>query len=541
MAIRQGAPINSASTGQGRPGRSAHAFLPADFRSLPAYLIKISFLGVVVALATFSLPRLYSRQLWVPFAIVALATALILWIYLGKRRIHLKFLVPGTLLLIVFQLYPIIYLIGISVTNYGDGHFVNEQEAIAANIADSVQAAPNAPTYSLAVATKGNPANPNVSFAFFLTASNGKVFLGTTTGLKPVSPRGLTFAPTGQVTAAPGWSFLNPIEVNNMGPRFTQYSVPVGHGKFIRAVDITTAQVEKPTLSYDQRTGELVSTSGTVYKAMNGTFVPTKGSGQPLPTGFEAVLGAHNYTSIVTDPTIRGPFLKILAWTFVFALLSVGGTFAVGLFLAIVLNHPRLRGKNFYRSVYLLPYAVPGFVGILVWATMFNKQFGLINNLLHLQVGWVENPWTAKFVVLATNLWLGFPYMFLVSMGVLQSIPSDLVEAAQVDGCNGTRTFRHVTFPLLLVTVEPLLIGSFAFNFNNFNLIQFLTGGGPFTYNSVTAGSTDLVITYTYRLAFNAVSHEYGFGAALSVLLFILVAAISVSGLRRTQAFRTMA
>lgn len=540
MALSGRAPISSAPTGRGRPGGSARALLPGDFRSLPAYLLKLVFLGGVVALATFSLPRLYSRHLWVPFAVAVVATVLILWVYLGKRRIHLKFLLPGTLLLVVFQVYPIIYLIGISVTNYGDGHFVDEQQAIAANIAGSVQASANAPTYSLAVATKGNPADSNASFVFFLTDSDGKVLRGTTTGLTAVPRHGLTLSPSGQVTAAPGWNFLNPIEVNNLGPRFQQYSVPVSHGEFVRSVDITTAEVEHATLSYDRRTGELVSTSGTVYKAVDGTFVPTKGDGQPLPTGFEVTLGARNYTSIVTDPTIRGPFLAILAWTFVFALLSVGGTFAIGLFLAMVLNHHRLRGKNFYRSVYLLPYAVPAFVSILVWATMFNKQFGLINNLTHLHVGWLENPWTAKFVVIVTNLWLGFPYMFLVSMGVLQSIPADLVEAAEVDGCNGARAFRHVTFPLLLVTVEPLLIASFAFNFNNFNLVQFLTGGGPFTYNSVTAGSTDLVITYTYRLAFNAVSHQYGFGAALSVLLFLLVAVISVSGLRRTQAFRTM-
>ncbi|HET9058637.1 MAG TPA: ABC transporter permease subunit [Acidimicrobiales bacterium] len=504
-------------------------------------MTKIALLGGVVALATFSLPRLYSRHLWLPFILAVLATVLILWVYLGKRRFHLKFLLPGTLLLIVFQVYPVLYLINISTTNYGDGHFINEQQAIAANIADSVQASANAPTYSLAVATKGNPADTNASFVFFLTDPRGAVFRGTSTGLTPVPRHGLTLSPAGQVTAAPGWKFLGPVEVNNLGVRFEQYSVPVGHGKFVRPVDITTAQVEQPTLSYDQRTGELISASGTVYRAVDGSFVPATGGGQPLATGFEVSLGLSNYTRIFTDPTIRDPFLKILGWTFVFALLSVGLTFALGLFLAITLNHHRLRGQNVYRAVYLLPYAVPAFVSILVWATMFNKQFGLINNLTHLHVGWLENPWTAKLVVIVTNLWLGFPYMFLVSMGVLQSIPSDLVEAAEVDGCNGARAFRHVTFPLLLVTVEPLLIASFAFNFNNFNLVQFLTGGGPFTYNSVTAGSTDLVITYTYRLAFNAVSHEYGFGAALSVILFLLVAVISVSGLRRTQAFRTMA
>jgi arabinogalactan oligomer / maltooligosaccharide transport system permease protein len=549
---------NRSVTSSGRPGRKPNAFLPGDLGSLPAYLIKMTLLGAVVVLACYSLPQLYAKQLWVAFATVALATVLILWVYLSKRRIHLKYLLPGTLMLIIFQVYPILYLISISVTNYGDGHFVNEQQAIAANIADSVQASPNAPTYSLAVATKGNPADcataagscKDLSFVFFLTGLNGEVLLGTTSGLTPVPRHGLVLSPSlgllgpeggRTVTAAPGWNFLGPVEVNNLGSRFEQYSVPLGHGKFLRSVDISDAEAEQATLVYDQRTGELVSTSnGTVYKAVDGYFVPTKGPGQPLTTGYEAVVGAKNFTSVLTSSEIRSPFLKILAWTFFFAVVSVAGTFAMGLFLAVVLNHPRLRGKTFYRSVYLLPYAVPGFVSILVWATMFNGQFGLINNLLHLHIAWLQNPWWAKFVILLANLWLGFPYMFLVCIGVLQSVPLDLVEAAQVDGCSGRRAFRHVTFPLLLVVVEPLLIASFAFNFNNFNVIQLLTGGGPFTYNSVTAGSTDLVISYTYRLAFNQTSHQYGFAAALSVFLFILVAAISVAGLRRTQAFRTM-
>jgi arabinogalactan oligomer/maltooligosaccharide transport system permease protein len=517
-------------------------FLPGDLRSLPVYLVKIGFLAAIVALASYSLPQLYSRRLWVAFSVVVLTTVLILWVYLGKRRVHLKYLLPGTLLLVLFQVYPIAYLISISITNYGDGHFVTEQQAVATNIADSVQASPNAPTYSLAVATKGNPADPETGFVFFLTGSDGKVFLGTTTGLEPVSRHGLWLSPMGQVTAAPGWSFLNPIEVNNLGSRFQNFTVPLGHGKFIRSVDITMAEVEHASLAYDQRTGKIVNTStGVAYKAVDGTFVPTRGTGQPLTTGFESVVGIKNFSRVITSPDIRGPFAKILVWTFAFAVLSVAATFVVGLFLAIILNHPKVRGKSIYRSIYLLPYAVPSFISIIIWASMFNKQFGLINNLFGLHVGWLEDPWWAKFAVLMTNLWLGFPYMFLVSMGVLQSIPSDLVEAAQVDGCSGSRAFRYVTFPLLLVTVEPLLIASFAFNFNNFNVIQLLTGGGPFTYNSVTAGSTDLVISYTYRLSFTSNTHQYGFAAALSVVLFILVAVMSVSGLRRTQAFRGMA
>jgi arabinogalactan oligomer/maltooligosaccharide transport system permease protein len=183
---------------------------------------------------------------------------------------------------------------------------------------------------------------------------------------------------------------------------------------------------------------------------------------------------------------------------------------------------------------------MPAFISILVWASMYNTQFDLINSLFHVHINWLGNQWSAKVAIIITNLWLGFPYMFLVSMGVLQSVPVDLIEAAHVDGAGGYRAFRYVTFPLLLATVEPLLIGSFAFNFNNFNMIKLLTGGAPFTYGSVQAGSTDLVISYTYRLAFGGQS-QYGFAAALSVFLFILVGVMSVTALRRTQAFRIMA
>ena len=540
MAHVKEPPSNGASTTSGRPGRTIPSLLPGDLRSVPAYLVKVGLLGGVVALAVYALPPLYSRRLWVGFAAVAVATVLILWVYLGKRHIHLKYLVPGTILLVIFQVYPIAYLLQISFTDYGDGHLVSEQQAIATNTADSVQPVANAPSYSLGVATKGNPADTSATFVFFLTGPTGKVYLGTPSGLRSISSKGITLSPMGAAISAPGYHFLTPVEVNNLGARLQNYSVPLGHGEFIRSLGVSAAYVGRATLVFDQRTGEFVNVvTGTKYRPESGLFVATDGSGQSLSVGWKAGVGFSNYTNVLTSPDIRGPFLKILLWTFSFALISVVATFALGLFLAIVLNHPRLRGKALYRSAYLFPYAMPAFISILVWGSMFNQQFGLVNSLLHVHINWFGSQWYAKGAILLTNLWLGFPYMFLVSLGVLQSVPSDLLEAAQVDGANGVGAFRHVTFPLLLMTVEPLLISSFAFNFNNFNMIKLLTDGAPFTYGSSTAGSTDLVISYTYRLAFGGQA-EYGFAAALSVFLFILVGVISVAGMRRTQAFKAV-
>jgi len=200
-----------------------------------------------------------------------------------------------------------------------------------------------------------------------------------------------------------------------------------------------------------------------------------------------------------------------------------------------VFNSDALRGQRFYRSLLILPYAMPAFAMLLVWRDMFNRDFGLINNALGLNVDWFGQPWSARAAVLIIQLWMGFPYMFLVCTGALQSIPSDLVEAAGVDGAKPAKAFRTITFPLLLVATGPLLITTFAFNFNNFNAIYLTSGGGPFPVDNPSAGATDLLISYTYRLAFGGAGANYGFAAAVSILIFLIVAVISIIGFKRTK------
>ncbi|MBN9326090.1 MAG: ABC transporter permease subunit, partial [Cellulomonas sp.] len=138
--------------------------------------------------------------------------------------------------------------------------------------------------------------------------------------------------------------------------------------------------------------------------------------------------------------------------------------------------------------------------------------------------------------VLMVNLWLGFPYMFLVCTGALQSIPTDIIESARMDGASPFRIFRSMTLPLLMISVAPLLISSFAFNFNNFSLIYMLTGGGPsFTGTPVLIGHTDILISMVYAVAFGSGLKQYGLASAVSILIFIVVGAISWWGFRRTR------
>lgn len=160
---------------------------------------------------------------------------------------------------------------------------------------------------------------------------------------------------------------------------------------------------------------------------------------------------------------------------------------------------------------------------------------GAINSLLNLNVQWLHDPWMAKVSVLLVNLWLGFPYFYLIAAGSLQAIPKELAESAGIDGANPRQIFRLITLPLLLRMLTPLLIASFAFNFNNFNIIYLLTGGGPaFQFGSV-AGATDILISYTYKLAFDTTIQNYGLASAISVVIFIIVAGMSMYGIRKSK------
>ena len=173
---------------------------------------------------------------------------------------------------------------------------------------------------------------------------------------------------------------------------------------------------------------------------------------------------------------------------------------------------------------------------------MMNPEFGIINNILDnlfgLRIPWTTEPIWAQIAVCLVNLWLGYPYFMLVTSGALQSIPGDLYEAATVDGANVWQKFRKITLPLLLVAVGPLLIASYVFNFNNFNLIYLFIGGGPPIIDAETrAGHTDILISYVYNLAFESGGRgvRYGFASAISIVILIIVGIITLIQYRYTN------
>ena len=338
------------------------------------------------------------------------------------------------------------------------------------------------------------------------------------------------------MTAATGLTILNIAEAASRPDDIKALVVPTTEGA-IKASGLSKAFEGHPTADYDAACDCVTdSATGVVYTADNerGLFVtPT---GESLSQGWLVSVGMDNFVRTFTDPAVSGPIIGIMGWNFAFAIITVLITFAAGLLVAVTLNSPRLRGLRFYRVLIILPYAMPSFAMLLVWRDMFNADFGLINTVTGLKVNWYGDSWTARFAILTIQFWLGYPYMFLVCLGALQSIPQDMTEAAAVDGARPHQAFRAVVFPLLLVAVAPLLIASFAFNFNNFNVIELTTGGAPFPPDNPKAGGTDILVSYVYRLAFAEGGAQYGFAAAVSVLIFVIVAGVSIIGFRRTAA-----
>jgi maltose/maltodextrin transport system permease protein len=256
-----------------------------------------------------------------------------------------------------------------------------------------------------------------------------------------------------------------------------------------------------------------------------GFFVSDKG--EKVGAGFRTFAGFENYARIMTDPRIQAPFLKIFVWTVAFSTFSVGLTFAVGMLLAVILEWKELRFRRAYRTLLILPYAVPAVLSILIFKGLFSQEFGAVNGFLRGVFGfapeWETNPWGARVMVVMVNIWLSYPYMMLVCTGMLQSIPSVIYEASAIDGSGPVVDFFDITLPLVLPPLIPILIASFAFSFNNFNLIYLLTGGGPKMVGGGIAGETDLLVNYTFNIAFRDSGTNFGLASAIATLLFILV------------------
>jgi len=507
------------------------ARLISAFSGTAGVVAKIVFLSASNAVAIWAIYVLLTRHHWAAVAVLSATTAAIDLIYLGTKSavVPAKFLVPGTALLIGLQVIPIVYTVQVAFTNYSTGHIASKSEAIKQIQQTSLQPPANGKTYTMAVAkTSGGDV-----VLILRDDVTKKDYVGTQKGLTAL-PAGTVHVGASGVTAAKGYTILRGLALFNLDKLLQTYVVPVGKAG-IRPASTTTAVELEPTLRYDARRDVFVKLDdGTVYRDNHrGEYVHGSDALEP---GWKANVGTKNFSRIVNDPIVRSPFLRVFVWTFGFAAAVVLLSFSLGLFLAIALDKKGMRFQRIYRSILIIPWAIPGFLSLLVWAGLLNDQFGVVNRIFHLSIPWLFGANWAKVSCILVSTWLTVPFFFVVSMGALQSIPEELTEAARVDGGGAIQIFRRVTLPLLLVAVAPLMISSFALNFNNFNNIYLLTGGGPFSGSSAVAGSTDILISYTYKIAIaTGKGNDYGLASAVTIIVFFITALISTIGFSRTK------
>lgn len=513
--------------------RRAASIADAASGGLRTILIKMVLIGIVDAIALYAIFILALAGEWVVLGVVAVVTAVVNWIYFSRRKLPAKYLTPGIIFLVLFQVFVVVYTGYIAFTNYGTGHNGSKEQAVSSLMASSLERVPDSPTYGVTVVDQLG------TLGLLVTDPEGDVSVGTSE--QPLQPVEGAELENGKAVAIDGWTTLQFADVIARTDEITELAVPFSddpNDGAVRTPDGSNGYLYTSTLEYDEAADTMTDlTTGTVYTDIGtGAFVAE--NGDELRPGWQITVGFDNFVRAVTDSRLAGPLVYVTLWTFAFALISVASTFFLGLFLALVFNDLRMRGRRFYRIAMILPYAIPSFLSALVWAGMMNESFGFINQVLlgGASVPWLTDPTVAKISVLIVNLWLGFPYMFLVCTGALQSIPDDVNEAATVDGASPWQTFRLIKLPLLLVSVAPLLIASFAFNFNNFNVIYMLTNGGPRDTNApIPVGFTDILISMVYKVAFTGQNRDYGLAAAYSVIIFIVVATISIIAFRRTK------
>ena len=255
-------------------------------------------------------------------------------------------------------------------------------------------------------------------------------------------------------------------------------------------------------------------------------------------------VGLDNFKALFDSGSILGStFWSVLGWTLVWAFFATFSNYIFGMIVSLLINRKGTRGKGVWRFCFVLSCAVPMFVSLLIMRTMLQPE-GAVNVLLRnlgliaqdASLPFFTDPTWARVTVIIINIWVGVPYTLLQLTGVLQNIPEELYEAARVDGANAFQIFFKITLPYMLYVTTPYLITTFTGNVNNFNVIYLLSGGDPVTDVGATAGKTDLLVTWLYKLTID--KQYYNIGAVIGILTFIILAIGALLTYRNSKSYK---
>ncbi len=454
-----------------------------------------------------------------------------IYIYATAVSVAWKYLFPGIAGMLVFVAFPLVYTVQIGFTNYSSSNLLDESRSRAYLLEQTLADEAHARAFTLHA--EGG------AFRLKLMPEEGSS--GDVLVSPPLALKG-TAAPVA-MQALGGAALADPLSLRDLISQrdaLAALQLRLPDGKLIRYAGLREFGPTEPlwTAGVDGTLTQI--TSNAVFKPNREAGFFENAAGERIQPGFKVSIGFANYARMLLDADFRGPFVSIFVWTVIFAGLTVLFSTALGMTLAVLLEWPALKHRALYRTLLFLPYAVPGFISILVFKGLFNQNFGEINGILNALFGirpaWFADPLLAKAMILIVNTWLGYPYIMILCTGLIKAIPSDLYEASAIAGAKPLTNFFKITAPLIAKPLTPLLISSFAFNFNNFVLISLLTDGRPdFLNTKLPAGTTDILVSYTYRIAFTDSGQNFGLAAAISTLIFVMVAIMAMAQLKITQ------
>jgi ABC-type sugar transport system permease subunit len=484
------------------------------------------------AMATLFAYVLLADGYWQLAVMVGVITLVLDVIFLREDAYPLRWMAPGLAFMLLLSVYPILFTVYTAFTNYGTGHLLPKVQAI--EVLEQRQFLPEeGVTYQYTVFK-----SETGSYALWLQPVEGEGFLALPSGAAATAEVAIGASDEdGIPTEVSGYERLNKVEMVKAVSDLQDLSF----GEPPNVVQITAQLGKAAALEqryvYDSAEDSMLDRkTNNLYPADMEEGYFTSAEGEQLLPGYQVMVGLGNFARFFNTPSFRGPLVRIFLWTFSYAAISVFLSFSLGLLIALAFGR-NIPAEKLLKALFIVPYAIPNVITILVWRGLLNPLEGPISvalqNIFGQGPGWppfFADPWWVKIGIIIVSVWSAFPYFMLINSGALKAIPTDIYEAAEIDGANAWQQFRSITLPLLLVGVGPLLVGSFTFALNGLNTVYlFNDGGPPMVGTSTPAGHSDILVSYVYRLAFaGSGGQQLGYASAISLIIFVMLMAITM-------------
>jgi arabinogalactan oligomer / maltooligosaccharide transport system permease protein len=510
-----------------------------DKRISLSYILNVVAVGIVLILMLWLITNLFIAGLYPLASAVSAVTVFVALVYLRPRFSPLRWMGVGIALAIVFTLYPIFYTFYLSVTNMGSGHLMTRQQAIS-RLEEQLYLPEGGKAYRWTAFRSSDG-----DYALWVVPEEGGDGLLAKPGqpLQALTPGQNSIGALdefGVPTTIEGYERLQRAQtvaiINDLG------EIEFGAApEVVRITSLSEAHALVPQYRYDAAQDAIVSQkTGELFKPVEGTF--TSPSGEELTPGYIVFVGTRQFEAFLGNEGFRRPLLRIFIWDVVFAFMSVFLSFVVGLIVTLMFED--LPGKQIIRALLIIPWPIPVLVSVLIWRYMLHPDMGFVapffNSLFGSSPQWFQDPFWTRVALVLVNVWLSYPYFYVITAGALGSISEEIFDASRVDGAGPWSRFYYISLPLLLRILTPLLIASFTFNFNNFNVIYiFNFGNPPMAGTIIPMGHTDILISLVYQLAFTASNvANYGLAAAITIVLFVFIALMVLVQVRLTSLFK---